>query len=135
MTQDQISAMLASGKHLVSYGAGFATAIGLLSQTSASDLVTDFDHIANGLKEIAIGVGPLVSVAMGLWAAHNSTTKSKVAAVQAAEPQALVQAVQAVAPATLRDAVAAQPEVSAVVVKTEATAQQSASPKVTTNGA
>jgi hypothetical protein len=44
----------------------------------------------------------------------------------------LVQAVQAVAPVTLRDAVAAQPEVKAVVVTSQAVADASPSEKVKT---
>jgi hypothetical protein len=132
MTQDQLNVLLASGKHLVSYVAGAATVFGIMSQTSSADLMTDFDHIFNGIKEIAIGVGPIATLAMGWWSAHNATTQAKVAAVQAAEPHALVQAVQAVAPVTLRDAVAAQPEVKAVVVTSQAVADASPSEKVKT---
>ncbi len=134
MTQDQLSQFLAAGKHAISYGAGFATAFGLLTQVNATDIATDFDHIFNGIKEIATGLGPLVTLAMGWWAAHNSTMRAKVAAVREAQPQVLVQAVQQVAPVVLRDAVAEQPEVRAVVVDSKATAEASPSDKVTTAG-
>jgi hypothetical protein len=132
MTQEQIDQYLATGRHIVSFTAGAGAMAGILTQNSSTDVVGDFDHIFNGLKEIAIGAGPLITLAMAWWAAHNSTFKSKVAAVKAADPVTLVQAVQQVAPSTLRDAVAAQPEVAKVVVTTKAAADASPSPKVTT---
>lgn len=133
MTQDQINGFLASGKHVVSFAAGAAAATGVLTQTSSADIAGDFDHIFNGIKEIAIGAGPLIGMAMAWWAAHNSTIKAKVASVQAAEPAVLVQAVQQVAPVVLRDAVAAQPDVKAVIVTTTAAANASESEKVKTS--
>lgn len=106
MTQDQFASYLAAGKHYVSFFAGAAAALGFTSQTSSADIVGDFDHIFNGLKEIAIGAGPLIAIAMGWWAAHNASLPAKVAAVQAAKPEVLVQAVAQVAPEVLKDAVA-----------------------------
>lgn len=132
MTQDQINVLLANGKHWISFFAGAAATLGLTTQTSSADIINDFDHIFNGLKEVAIGAGPLIAIGMGWWAAHNSTLKAKVAAVKAAEPTVLVQAVQTAAPEVLRDAVAAQPDVKAVIVTTNAAANASQSPKVTT---
>lgn len=134
MTQDQINSLLASGKHFITFFAGAGAAVGVLTQTSAADIQGDFDHIFNGIKEIAIGAGPLVAMGMAWWAAHNSSLKAKVESVQAAQPQALVSAVQQVAPVVLRDAVAAQPEVKAVVVTSAAVAEASPSEKVTTKG-
>jgi hypothetical protein len=133
MTQEQIDQYLATGRHIVSFAAGAGAATGLLTQTSSADIAGDFDHIFNGIKEIAIGAGPLITLAMAWWAAHSSTLPAKVAAVKAADPVTLVQAVQQVAPSTLRDAVAAQPDVTKVVVTTKAAADASPSPKVTTN--
>lgn len=106
MTQDQFASYLAAGKHYVSFFAGAAAALGLTTQVSSNDIATDFDHIFNGLKEIAIGAGPLIAMAMGWWAAHNASLPAKVAAVQAAKPEVLVQAVAQVAPEVLKDAVA-----------------------------
>lgn len=133
MTQDEFSSYLAAGKHYISFAAGAAAALGFTTQASSADIITDFDHIFNGLKEIAIGAGPLIAIGMGWWAAHNASLTSKVAAVKAAEPKALVDAVQSVAPVVLRDAVAAQPEVKAVVVTSAAVANASESEKVKTS--
>lgn len=132
MTQDQFASYLAAGKHYISFFAGAAATLGFTTQVSSADIVSDFDHIFNGLKEIAIGAGPLVAIAMGWWAAHNASLPAKVAAVKAAEPLALVQAVQTVAPVVLRDAVAKQPDVKAILVTNEVAADASSSPKITT---
>lgn len=134
MTQDQIDRGLAIGKQVVTYGAGFATAVGVNAfyGLTPDAVQTDFDHIFNGIKEICIGAGPLVGAAVAWWAQHSASMKVKVADVKAAAPAVLVQAVQAVSPVTLRDAVAAQPEVKAVLVNTKAVADASPSEKVTT---
>jgi hypothetical protein len=132
MTQEQINKYLASGRHFISFTAGAAAMAGVLTQTSSADIVSDFDHIFNGIKEISIGVGPLITIAMGLWAAHSSSLRANIANVQAAQPATLVQAIQQVAPSVLRDAVAEQPDVAKVVVTTKAAADASLSPKVTT---
>lgn len=121
MTQEQISQYLAAGKHYVSFAAGAVAALGLTTQSSSADIVSDFDHIFNGLKEIAIGAGPLVTIAMGWWAAHNASTKAKVESVKQVAPTAM-----------LIDAVADRPEVKAIVVDSPALAQASPSDKVTT---
>jgi hypothetical protein len=105
MTQDDFAQYLAAGKHYISFAAGAAAALGFTTQVNSADIVSDFDHIFNGLKEIAIGAGPLIAIGMGWWAAHNASLPAKVAAVQAAEPKALAQAVQQVAPAVLQEAV------------------------------
>ncbi len=133
MTQEQVDQYLAWGKHVVTFGAGAAAATGVLTQVSSVDIVNDFDHIFNGVKEIAIGAGPLVALGMGWWSAHNASMKAKVASVKAAEPQTLVKAVQQVAPVVLRDAVAAQPDVKSIVVTSQAAADASESPKITTS--
>lgn len=105
MTQEQFATYLAAGKHYISFFAGAAAALGFTTQTSSADIVSDFDHIFNGMKEIAVGAGPIIAIGMSWWAAHNASLPAKVAAVQAAQPQALVQAVQQVAPEVLKDAV------------------------------
>lgn len=132
ITQAQVDGGLAIGKHVITFGAGAVMTFGLMSATNSQDLVTDFDHIFNGIKEISIGLGPLIAAGMAWWAQNKTTLQSRVQSVKAADPAALVQAVQAVAPVVLRDAVAEQPGVKAVIVTTQAMAQASPSPKVQT---
>lgn len=132
MTQEQLDGYLAVGKQITSYAAGIMTLLGVQTVLTPQDLITDVDHMIAGIKEFWLGAGPLVLLGMALWAKSKSKLSSKVASVQQAQPQALMQAVQAVAPVVLRDAVATQSEVKAILVKTEATAEASPSPKVTT---
>jgi len=99
---------------------------------SGADLQTDLDHMINGAKEFMLGAGPLIAIAMAWWGKNKASLPAQVATVQAAAPAALVAAVQEVHPVVLRDAVAAQPDVKAVVVTTQTAADASASPKVNT---
>jgi hypothetical protein len=80
MTLDEL---LASGRHIVTFGAGAMTAFGMTKIVSPDVLVTSFDHIFNGVKEIAVGVGPLAAAGMAWWATHRSTPAAKVADVSA----------------------------------------------------
>lgn len=80
MTLDEV---LASGRHVVSYGAGFMTAFGLTKIVNPDVLVSSFDHIFNGVKEIAVGVGPLAGAGMAWWATHRSSPAAQVATVSA----------------------------------------------------
>ncbi len=80
MTLDEV---LASGRHVVSYGAGFMTAFGLTKVINPDVLVTSFDHIFNGIKEIAVGAGPLAAAGMAWWASHKSSPKAQIATVSA----------------------------------------------------
>jgi hypothetical protein len=86
VTQEQVAQELAIGKHVVSYAAGALTMVGILTTADSATLITSFDHIVNGVKEIAIGAGPLVALGMGLWARYNTSTKAQIASV-AASPQ------------------------------------------------
>jgi hypothetical protein len=137
MTREQINEWLASGKHVVTYTAGFMTAVGIVSVggLSPGDIQTDLDHVFKGIEELSIGLGPLLAAGMGWWAQHRAKLSTKIADVKAASPGALVKAVQQVSPVTLRDAVAEQPEVERVVVTDPATAAASPSNKVTSNNA
>lgn len=89
-----IGPYLASGRHVVSAGAGFAAGIGVHSimGTSTDTVVTGFNHIFNGANEIAVGVGTLTPVVMAIWATVKSTLGSKIADVKAATPAAIAQA-------------------------------------------
>lgn len=134
VNQDTYNQYLAVGKHVVTFGSGFITAIGVgaIGGLSPDDIQTSFGHIFNGLKEIGVGLGPLAGAAMAWWAQNKAKLSSKVADVKAADPHQLISAVQQVSPVTLRDAVAAQPEVTQVVVTSPVAAAASPSPKVTT---
>jgi hypothetical protein len=132
MTQEQIDKALAAAKIAVGYIAGGMTTLGVQTMFSPADVATDVNHMLNGIQEFCVGAGPLVTLAMGWWATRRASLASKVASVQAADPAALVQAVQTVSPITLRNAVAAQPDVKKVTVTTQAAADASPSPKVST---
>lgn len=122
-------------QHAVTLAAGLAAGAGLQAVYGVplTDLSTSFDHIFHGIKEIAIGLGPIVAAISGGAAALKASLPSKVADVKAAAPAQLVAAVQDVSPVTLRDAVAAQPDVRKVQVTTQAVADASPSAKVTTS--
>ena len=111
MTVDEV---LASSRHVVTYGAGFMTAFGLTKVVDPNVLVTSFDHIFNGIKEISIGVGPLAAAGMGWWATRKSSPAAQVAAVKASDPAVLVEAVAQVSPSQIIAAASAMPEVKKI---------------------
>lgn len=80
MTLDEA---LASGRHVITFSAGAMSAFGMTKIINPADLVTSFDHIFNGVKEIAVGVGPLVGIGMGWWATHKSSPSAQMATVSA----------------------------------------------------
>lgn len=80
MTLDEL---LASGRHIVTFAAGALTTFGLTKAVNPDVLITSFDHIFNGVKEIAVGVGPLAAAAMAWWATRKSSPASQVATVSA----------------------------------------------------
>lgn len=85
---------LSFGKHLISYAAGGATIMGVVAVggVNVDTLVSSFDHIFTGLKEISIGLGPIIAAGMGLWAAHKQSAAVKIADVTAmpGNPQIIV---------------------------------------------
>jgi hypothetical protein len=80
MTLDEL---LASGRHLVTFAAGAITTFGLTKAVNPDVLVTSFDHIFNGVKEIAVGLGPIAAAGMAWWATRKSSPAAKVATVSA----------------------------------------------------
>jgi len=68
---------------IVVYLGGFATAFGIFTVAEAQTLATSFDHIVNGVKEIAIGVGPLAALGAGLWSRYLAKPSVQVATVGA----------------------------------------------------
>lgn len=126
-----ISPYLSGGRHVVTAAAAFAAGIGVhsVSGVSTDNIGVGFDHIFNGLNEIAIGVGILAPVAMGAWATVRGMLSSKIADVANASPADVVQAMQKASPATLVNAAAEVPGVSKIIA-TAAIAQATPSPKV-----
>jgi hypothetical protein len=126
-----ISPYLSGGRHVVTFAAGIAAGVGYtaIGGVSNGDLVVSFNHIFNGLSEVAVGLGPVVAAGMGIWATFKGTIASKVTDVHAAAPDVLANAVKAVEPAVLLDAAAGVPGTTKIVT-TPALAQATASPKV-----
>lgn len=127
-----ISPYLSGGRHVVTAAAAFAGGFGLHSiyGVSTDQIKEGFDHIFNGLNEIAVGVGIVAPVAMGAWATVKGLMSSKVADVKAASPTVVAAAMAKVSPAemvaALPDsaklrAVEAMPDVKAIVPVTGAT--------------
>jgi hypothetical protein len=142
MTFD-ISPYLASGRYVVVTSTAMAAGFGIHSMygVSTDQIKTGFDHIFNGLNEIAVGVGVLAPIAMGVWGTMAARLSSKVADVHAASPMDLVQAVhqvdasqlveamKTVAPATLVNAAAELPSVHQIIAS-DAMEKATASQKV-----
>lgn len=82
---------LSGGRHVVTFIAGTATGIGItaIGGVSDGDLVTSFNHVFNGLNEIAVGLGPIAAAGMGVWATLRGRLGAKVADVNAATPEAV----------------------------------------------
>src|SRR5258708_5474609 len=117
MTDFNIGPYLAAGRHGVTATTAFAAGVGGHSVFGAStdDIATGFNHIFNGLNEIAIGVGVLAPIATAAYAEMSATVKSQVAALKSAAPKELVQAVKQVDPATLVNAAAEVPSVTKII--------------------
>jgi hypothetical protein len=69
---------LAAGRNVVSGLGGAAVVFGIMSTSQNADVATGFEHIFNGVKEIASGVLILVPVAMAVWGARTSTPLAKI---------------------------------------------------------
>lgn len=69
----------AAGKHVASYAAGgvsMAVAFHFLSPSQGSDITTNLNSIFDGVKEIAIGVGGLVTVLTPIYAAWRAANNA-----------------------------------------------------------
>lgn len=126
-----ISPYLSGGRHVVTAAAAFSAGIGVhsLYGVSTDQVKEGFDHIFNGLNEIAVGVGVLAPIAMGAWATVKGLMSSKVADVRAAHPEVVTAAVAKAEPAVILDAAATVPGVTRIVA-TPDMAKATASPKV-----
>ena len=131
----------AAGKHVLSYGAGAATAaavFGLISQKDASDIAENLNTVWDGVMQVAKGLAGLgavlIPVYTALRAAHNASPKEQLNHVvnNLSAPQG-TQLANAVADPEGRNklinAVANMPEVKAVVA-TPAVASATLSGKV-----
>ena len=79
MTDFNIAPYIAAGRHVVTYGAGIATAVGVMSMGQSNDVIAGFDHLFKGFNEIAAGLGILAPIAAGAYAAISATLKHQVA--------------------------------------------------------
>jgi hypothetical protein len=78
----------AAGKHVASYAAGgvsVAVAFHFLSPSQGGDITTNLNSIFDGVKEIAIGVGGLVTVLTPIYtalrAANNASAQNQAASL------------------------------------------------------
>lgn len=79
----------AFGRHVATFAAGgitFAAIIGLVSSDEASILTQSMQHITEGVKEIAVGLGPIIGLACGLYAKWTASPPAQIAAVVATLP-------------------------------------------------
>lgn len=77
----------AAGRHVVSFIAGgvtVAAGLHLLSGTNASTITTSVQHIEAGVAEIAAGLGPLVAILSGWYAAWSASHIQQLKSVEKA---------------------------------------------------
>jgi hypothetical protein len=74
---------LSMARHVVTYIMGIATTLGVmkLTNTDLTVVSTSIDHIFNGLKEISVGAGPLIAMAMAWWAKRRLSPPEQLKAV------------------------------------------------------
>lgn len=115
MTFDKIDTYLAAGRYAVTYAGGVMTALGLSSTVDPQTLQDGFNHVFNGIKEVAVGFGILAPVAATTWGIFEQTIGRLVAKVHAASPADLMRAVVDQTPGTLAKATATIPGVQVTV--------------------
>lgn len=105
MTFDQATSAIRTA---VATAGGIAVGLGIsqIGNVPVSEISSAFDHIFNGLKELWIGGGTLVSVGIGLWGAYKARPWAKIASV-AAMPEIKAVLVKPTAPATSAASLAA----------------------------
>ena len=128
MSSEQVNQELALGKHAITYAAGVATALGLMTAVDSATLTSSIDRIINGVEEISVGLGPVIALVMGLWARYNASRGAKIASLTATSGTMVVD-VGAASPAAVAEQLAAVPGV-AKVISTPAVAQAAPSDKV-----
>jgi hypothetical protein len=129
MTQEELDKLLASGRQIVTFGAGILTALGIQTFTNPQDLITDFDHMVNGAKEFMVGAGPLIAAAMVAWSRYKASRAQKIASVSATPGTMVITATPSANTVAMADKIATLPEVKSVI-STPAVATATASSKV-----
>lgn len=96
--------LAALGRHVATFAGGAvmsAAIFGLVSQDEASVLTQSLQHIGDGVKEIAVGLGPIVGIACGLYAKWTASPPAQIAAVVATlPPNGVIMTTKEVADAT-----------------------------------
>lgn len=80
------SQVAAFGRHVATYAAGAITAVSVLHIVSAGDAATlsdSLNKISSGFASIAAGLGPIIALVSGWYAAWSASRKSQIAAVNA----------------------------------------------------
>lgn len=82
MNLPTVDEALASGRHVVSVAMGAATAFGIMKVQGVdlSVVSTSLDHIFNGIKEISVGLGPLIAIGMAWWASRKQSAVAQITA-------------------------------------------------------
>jgi hypothetical protein len=126
-----IGPYFAGARYAVTTATAFGAGIGLHSiyGVSTDQVTAGFDHIFNGLNEIAVGAGILAPIVAGAWGVASSRFSSKVADVRAAAPADLASAVAKAAPTVILDAAANVPGTTQIRTTPEL-ARATESPKV-----
>ena len=106
MIDIDVNKVLTGARYAVTYVGGLVTALGLSSTVDPNALQSGFDHVFNGIKEIAVGVGILAPVAATAWGVFEQTVGRLVAKVHAVSPGDLLRAVSKNSPGTLIQATA-----------------------------
>jgi hypothetical protein len=78
--------VIAAGRHVLTAAASivaFASVMHLISGDEAGKINDALSQIGAGVASIATGVGTLVTVLSGIWAAYTASTSHQVAAVGA----------------------------------------------------
>lgn len=84
--------LAAFGRHVVTYGSGFVSALvvtHMASPDQGQSATTAITQISQGVASVITGVTTLVGIGSAVWATVTASLKSQIAAVQAA-PQAQV---------------------------------------------
>lgn len=101
-----LNKLLTTGRYAVTYAGGVITALGLSSTVDPNALQSGFDHVFNGIKEIAVGAGILMPIAATAWGIFEQTVGRLVTKLHATAPDQLANAVAQVSPGTLAKATA-----------------------------
>lgn len=106
---------LSTARVLIGAAGGIIGTLGVTAIDPAT-LQEGFNHIFNGVKEIAVGIGILAPIGAGIWGFIRNSTKGKIAAA-AADPDVAKVVVKPTASGGAAEA-AADPTLPKVVKET-----------------